>query len=123
MNDRKCYGLGGCGLSSEQNNTATDFKVGRSGNFSLTVNIVTPYMPIVTDGKAPDLVPIRPVLRGVLEKAVQRFRRQSKTNLTGTPTQKAVVLERLDEAVKKTSGGGKYRYSLRQLFYCIVPHY
>ena len=37
-------------------------------------------------------------------------------------TQNTVVLAALRDAIEKVSGGGQYRYSLRQLYYAIRPY-
>ena len=107
--------VSGCGLDHY-------FTVGRRP-IRVCLNIQTPKMPIVSDGKVPDLLPFLDDICAVLEKAVRR----AKKGTVGTgdpkaPTVKDVILECLDEAMEKTSGSGEYRYSLRQLFYTVRPY-
>ena len=120
MQDPACLGLCGCNLSSELDNTAVPIKVGRHRHFFFVVNITSPCIPITTDGKAPDLRPIQPVLVETMEKAARRVKR----NNVGTGTmvfQKRVILKSLPNAIVQVSGDGKHRYSLRQLFYAVRP--
>jgi hypothetical protein len=121
MSDKGDYGLMGCGLSSELDNTATDFRVGRKGEYSILVNVTTPYMPITTDGKEPDLSRVKGVLTSVLAKAVKRARRGRIS--TERRSGKQTILDALPAAIDKASGDGRYRYSLRQLFYAVRPAY
>jgi hypothetical protein len=58
--------ISGCGLSSILQATP-----GRSG-IDLRLNIITPYMPITSDGKAPNLSHFSSVIRDVAGKAVRR---------------------------------------------------
>lgn len=104
--------LFGCGLSHE-------FKVGPRP-VDLLVNIETPYMPITSDGKAPDLTLFRYGLGELIASTCSAFKRQSRS--AEKDTQAAVVKARLDEAIEEVSGNGRYRYSERQLFYAIRPH-
>lgn len=112
--------LSGCGLNHEF------LGVGRRG-VNLCVNIETPFMPITSDGKAPNLAPlVNPIAHASL-KAITRTKRHaqviSKANGTeGRVTQKDAILGKLDEAIEKASGAGQYRFSVRQLYYAIRPH-
>lgn len=120
MQDKTLYGLVGCGLSSEKDNTATAFKVGRKRDFAFVVNITTPYMPVTTDGKEPNLTSVVAELRDTLEKVARRLRR-NKAGTTERTSKKAVTLAALPAATAKASGSGRYRYSQRQLFYAVRP--
>ena len=51
MKDKGAYGLMGSGLSNEHDHTALPLKAGRGREYSLVVNVTTPYIPITTDGK------------------------------------------------------------------------
>jgi hypothetical protein len=105
----------GCGLHHS-------FDVGREP-IDVRINIDTPYMPIVSDGKAPDLTkflgPISEVLKSV-GKAVKGGKFGIKTS--GKTNIEQVIREHLDESIEKVSGGGTTRYSLRQLYYAQRPH-
>jgi hypothetical protein len=105
----------GCGLHHH-------LTVGRRP-IRVCLNIETPYMPITSDGKAPDLRPFLRFIVSVLEKVVKRAKKQIAGNPLGKrPTMKDIILEHLDESVDKASGSGEYRFSLRQLFYAVRPH-
>jgi hypothetical protein len=87
------------------------------------LNIETPYMPITSDGKAPDLGPFLPAMYQVLETVVKRAKKQvAGSSEAKGPTMKDIILECLDESIAKASGSGEYRYSLRQLFYAVRPY-
>jgi hypothetical protein len=107
--------LVGCGISPV-------FKVGRRP-LRLWINVDSPYMPITTDGKAPDLSPLSRAIRSAVGKVIKRVKSQGRGGpKSNEPGVKGVILECLDAAIKKTSGDGQYRFSLRQLFYTVRPH-
>jgi hypothetical protein len=54
------YAVFGCGLRHR-------FEVGQRRDFSFRVNVQCPHLPITSDGKAPDLVPMRSALLGRAE--------------------------------------------------------
>ena len=124
MKDKTTYGIMGCNLSSEQDNTALPIKAGRGREYSLIVNVTTPYRPITTDGKAPDLSVIEGAIRQAIEKAIRRTKRKNgSANGNGRQTTQAgIITAALPAAIDKASGAGQYRYSLRQLFYAVRPH-
>jgi hypothetical protein len=96
-----------------------------SVNFNSTPsNIITPYCPITTEGKEPDLRLLANTIVKAIQKAAKKARRAIPRALSSdeTATQKAVILDCLEEAVAKVSGGGKYRYNQRQLFYVVRPY-
>ncbi|HAS43479.1 MAG TPA: hypothetical protein DCS93_23570 [Microscillaceae bacterium] len=114
----------GCGLNNNIDNH-------RLKNLpEIWVNIITPYMPIVSNGKEPDLSVLEDQITQSIEKVVHQLRRkitaQAKENtpqatLAKLPSQKQVVLQNLEVAIDKASGQGQYRYSLRQLYYVLRP--
>ena len=107
--------INGCGLS-----TILEAAPGRSG-LDLRLNIITPYMPITSDGKAPNLSGCGRIIREVAGKAVRRALRAEPPEPKDKPSQKAVVLAHLGAAIGKASGDGAYRFSPRQVFYVIRP--
>jgi hypothetical protein len=107
--------LNGCGLWSTLRAAS-----GRSG-IDLRVNIITPYMPITSDGKAPNLSCCSQVICEVAGKAVRRALRAELPEPRSKRSQKEVVLAHLDAAIAKASGHGAYRFSPRQVFYVIRP--
>ena len=87
------------------------------------LNVQTPYLPITTDGKEPDLARLEESVIDVVSKVTRKAKREARAvGPNGRPeTQKDVILAALPGAIEKASGGGKYRYSLRQLFYAVRP--
>ena len=98
----------------------TEVKV--KGPLSVRINIQTPYMPIKSDGKAPDfgqfMSPLHDLLLKVSRKAKRLVDVKKKTVLG---TMKDVMLESMEGAIDKASGGGEYLFSQRQLFYAVRP--
>jgi hypothetical protein len=60
-------------------------------------------------------------LQSAIEKAIRRAKRRQPSN-GRKEYQRAVITEALPRAIDQASGGGRYRYSLRQLFYAVRPH-
>jgi hypothetical protein len=112
---RRDLTLSGCGLSS-----TIEAAPGRAG-IELRVNVITPYMPITSDGKAPNLSCCSQVIREVAGKAVRRALRAEPPERRSKRSQKEVVLAHLEAAIAKASGHGAYRFSPRQVFYVIRP--
>jgi len=105
----------GCGL-------AHAFEVGRK-SVTIYVNLMTPYMPVTTDGKEPDLTRYLNELQQALKKACSKARRLAEKDASGKAiSQRNVIADNLVDAIDKASGGGLYRYSLRQLFYAVRPY-
>lgn len=100
------------------------FRVGvKAKSVDILINLITPYIPIVTDGKEPDFSVIADAIAASIQKAVNR----AKKGLLGSvserkKTQKEVVAACLDHAIAKASGNGEYRFSLRQLYYAVRPY-
>jgi hypothetical protein len=114
--DKNNCGIYGCNLGY-------DFRVGK-GNYELLINVTCPFMPIATDGKEPDLEALWAEIETALATAVKRAKRKSPAAAgQKLPSQKTVIIRALPDAIDKVSGGGKHRYSLRQLFYAIRPFF
>lgn len=107
-------GLIGCGLGHV-------FDVGRKP-VRIVINVTTPYMPITTDGKEPDLQRYLTPLWNVMEKASRKAKRKDAAGSIARLSQKDVILTNMKASIAKASGEGKYRYSLRQLFYAVRPY-
>jgi hypothetical protein len=119
--EKTLYGITGCGLSREHKHTAFAVKAGRGREYAIILNVTTPYMPITTDGKAPDLSVVDEAIETAIEKAIRGAKRKN-VNGNGQQTyQNAIIIDALPTAIEKVSGNGKYRYSLRQLFYAVRP--
>jgi hypothetical protein len=91
----------------------------RKGGFNIHVNIQTPYCPITSDGKAPDLEPFIDEIGEALVAAAKKAQRAAPKERR--LSQKDVVLENLDQAIADASGDGEYRFNERQLFYQLRP--
>jgi hypothetical protein len=102
----------GCGLAH------TIAQAPIQAQFVITINITTPYMPITSDGKEPNLRPFLDVIKTVVQKAVRKARRPSGISRT---SQKEVVLENLDAVIVDVSGDGEFRFNERQMFYALRP--
>jgi hypothetical protein len=92
----------------------------KTGNWTLTLNVSTPFMPITSDGKTPDLEPFVAEIVGALASAIRQTRR-ARPKIGERLTATDVFLDRLDEAIANVSGEGAYRFPLRQLFYALRP--
>lgn len=109
--DKKRLTLWGCGLRHQ-------VEVPK-GSFDIVVNITTPYCPITTDGKEPDLSAFVEAIGEGISRATRRARRDLPKELATGATQKAIILAHLLDGVAKASGNGRYRYNQRQLFYVL----
>ncbi|WP_088834387.1 ATP-binding protein [Paenibacillus tyrfis] len=89
---------------------------------SFYVNIITPYMPITSDGKAPDFRPMSELIEDTVKRAVSKARKVNQSDLSGGRNERQIVLENLPAAIAKTSGEGKFIFSQRQLYYAIRPY-
>lgn len=90
---------------------------------SIGVNISCPYMPITTDGKAPDFSPIKSDLTTLIEKVVNSINRgYSEANTKKKRTEKEIVTQYLQRAIDKASNNGQLRYQERQLYYAVRPY-
>ncbi len=96
-------GIFGCGL-------IFDVKVKPA---DILINIMTPYIPIVTDGKEPDFSPIAAAIADGIKKAVGRAQKSLPAIVVKKKSQKEVVAACLEQAIAKAGGNGEYRFSLR----------
>ncbi|MCC6458798.1 MAG: hypothetical protein IT328_27890 [Caldilineaceae bacterium] len=97
-------------------------KIGRAKVARVIVNVITPYMPITSDGKAPDLRAMFTCIGEAIETATRRAKRGNRANAPRRHSQKDIVYNHLASAVNKTSQSGRYRFSQRQLFYSLRPY-
>jgi hypothetical protein len=97
----------GCGLAH------TIAKAPKEKQFVIWVNVTTPYMPITSDGKAPDFRPFVNEITVAVGKAVKKAHRP---NAAGKQSQKDIVLDNLDAVIADVSGGGQFRFNERQVF-------
>ncbi len=103
----------GCGLN-------LCVKAKKHQPLAIWVNIITPHMPIASDSKKPMLNYMASGISDAIDKAVRKAIKNCPT--AGCKrSQKDVVIDHLNEAMALASGNGKYRYSVRQLYYVIRP--
>ncbi len=95
--------------------------------YDAVVNIQTPYMAVTNDGKEPDLKPLYLLIAEAFEKASRIAKRlnpatrEARARGEKPQSKKDAIALALDRGVTKASGGGRYRYSLRQLYYAVRP--
>ena len=94
-------------------------EVPKKGAYDVKVNVTTPYCPITSDGKAPDLKPFVNEIMVAIATAMRKAQRAA-------PKEKKVyqidvVLDNLDDVIADVSGGGEFRFNARQLFYALRP--
>ncbi len=103
--------IGGCGIYELLNIKPA----------KIIINIITPYMPITSDGKEPDLRLMASSITETINKAGKKAKKFVAT-VKKSLSQKDIILENLNEAIAKASGNGEYRFSQRQLYYAIRPY-
>jgi hypothetical protein len=89
-----------------------------AAQFSLVINVTTPYCPITSDGKAPNLKPFLAEIMTATEKAVRKAHRPTAGDRI---SQKDVVLDNLDAAIAAVSGEEGLEFNPRQLLYVLQP--
>jgi hypothetical protein len=109
--DKRDIDAYGCGLSH------TIAQAPKEAEFNIWLNITTPYMPITSDGKAPDLMPF---YRSICEAVGKAVKKAHRPNARGS-SQKDIVLDNLDAVITDVSGNGQYRFGERQVFYALRP--
>ena len=111
--DQKKINIFGCGLHHYLPDGPT------KGAYDITISVLTPYCPITSDGKAPDLAPF---VEAIIEAATKAAKKaQHAAPKDKRVSQKDVVLAHLDEAIASASGNGEYRFNERQIFYQVRP--
>ena len=110
--DKRDIDAFGCGLSHTIAQAPTE------AQFFLVINITTPYMPITSDGKEPNLELFLPAIVSATGKAVRKAHRPT---AGGRISQKDIVLDNLDDAIATVSGDGEFRFNQRQLLYVFRP--
>jgi hypothetical protein len=106
--DNRDVNVFGCGLHHRIAQAPKD------AQFEIWMNITTPYMPITSDGKAPNMLPFFDGITNAVSKALRKAHRP---NATDRKSQKDVVLDNLDDAIAKISGDGEFRFNQRQILY------
>lgn len=101
----------GCGLDHY-------FKTGQFP-MRLTICVTTPYMQIQTDGKEPNLMLLYEAITGCVESAARKAK--EKTSTGKAVSKRELILDCLEDAIEHASTGGKFRFSIRNLFYATRP--
>jgi hypothetical protein len=110
--DKRDINAFGCGLAH------TIAKAPSGVEFNIWVNVTTPYMPITSDGKAPDLKPFLNEIQAAVSRAVHKAHRPEAGSRV---SQKDIVIDNLDAVVAEVGGNGRYRFNQRQLLYRLRP--
>ena len=110
--DKREINVFGCGLAH------TVAEMPKDAQFTIGLNLTTPYMPIMSDGKEPDL---KPYLDGICTAIQKAVRKAHRPNAGSGKSQKDVVIDNLDAVIADVSGDGEYRFNARQLFYGLRP--
>lgn len=101
----------GCGLDHY-------FKTGKAP-MHVTICVTTPHMPIQTDGKEPNLYPIFSTVSDAIESACRKAKEV--TSSGRAVSKRELILDCLEDAIDHASTGGKFRFSIRNLFYATRP--
>ncbi len=103
--------LHGCGLSHR-------FDVGRARPCAVWLNVQTPYMPLASDGKAPDLsVMIDTIAAAVQRAACTRAKRDApRVQVAAQRTIAEITMALIPEGVRVMGGN---RFNQRHLFYAV----
>jgi hypothetical protein len=105
--------LFGCGLTHGVPGAPT------KGAYDIRINIITPYCPITSDGKAPNLRPFVSAIGDAIAAATKKAQRAAPKEKR--LSQKDVVLDNFDDAIANASGDGEFRFNERQIFYQLRP--
>jgi hypothetical protein len=108
--DKRDIDAFGCGLRH------TIAQAPIEAQFALVINVMTPYMPITSDGKEPNLRPFLDAITAAAAKAVKKAHRPTSE---GRITQKDIVLDHIDDAIADVSGD--LPFNQRQLLYVLRP--
>ncbi|HKM55930.1 MAG TPA: ATP-binding protein [Isosphaeraceae bacterium] len=83
------------------------------------VNIITPFIPITSDGKSPSLGTFRLLIEPVM---VRAWKRATKGKPKSEKVDiKSVVFENMDAEIAVVSSNRTYRFNWRQVFYRVRP--
>jgi hypothetical protein len=106
-----------CVVGGGLNNYSSDAP--KKGAYGIAVNVTTPYCPITSDGKAPDLALFAKAIMTAIATATRKAQRAAPKDKK--VSQKDVVLDNLEDAIASASGDGEYRFNERQIFYQLRP--
>jgi hypothetical protein len=95
-----------------------DAKTGKTG-MRFYISIITPYMALTSDGKAPAIGMFEDLLRPVIEQAANRAKANQPKD--AKIDQKEVVFAHMDEVINIVSDNRRDRFDWRQTFYQLRP--
>lgn len=87
----------------------------KKGSYAIIVNVTTPYCPITSDGKAPDLDPFSDRIMDAIGSATRKAQRAAPEERK--VSQKSIVLDNLDAVIAIVSGPKRSRFNSRQILY------
>jgi hypothetical protein len=90
----------------------------KKGAYFIVINVTTPYCPIISDGKAPDLAVFADRIFSAAETAMRKAQRAAPEDKV---SQRDVVIDNLAAVIAKVSGDGRFRFNSRQLLYRLRP--
>jgi len=108
--DKRDVDMFGCGI------THVIAAAPKDKHFAITLNVITPYMPITSDGKAPNLEIFFDAIQRAASTAVRKAHRPT---AGGRTSQKDIVLDNLDAAIDAASGDRRFRFTERQVLYLV----
>lgn len=89
----------------------------------LVLNIITPYMPITSDGKSPDFSEMNYIIKKTLNTAkVKAKKTYMSEHNSNARNEKEVIFNNIEDAINKAGSYGKHIFSLRQLYYAVRPY-
>jgi hypothetical protein len=87
----------------------------KKGAFIIRINVTTPFCPITSDGKAPDLDPFSDAIFNVLVSATRKAQRAAPEERK--VSQKDIVFENMEAVVAEVGGNGEDDFGERQILY------
>ena len=99
---RQSSGLHATSATSISSAATCDRKIteaAKDAQFTIWLNIITPFMPIISDGKEPDLQPFLDEIRQAVGKAVHKAHRPRQRGMS----QKQVILDHLDDVIAESA--------------------
>jgi hypothetical protein len=97
-------------------------EVPKRSRWSIEINVTTPFMPITSDGKTPDLETFVSEIVDAVSSATKRAQGRC-ADTTGRSTQVGFLRRHLEKIVTDASKGGRFRPSVRDLYYAARPLY
>lgn len=79
--------------------------------------VTTPFMPITSDGKEPNLAPLRNPIAECIGRAVRSAKKNTSSGAGGKRSEKDVYFANMARAVATVGGSGRFKFQPRNLFY------